>query len=46
MKSFLQTLNLLGGLILLPLFIVRLLLWPIVTCTVVVVIVYFVVKCW
>ena len=41
-----KSLNMLGGLVLLPLFIVRLLLWPIVTCTVVVVIVHFVVKCW
>jgi hypothetical protein len=38
--------NLLGGLILLPLFIVRLLLWPILIGTTAVVVTHFVVKCW
>ena len=46
MKNVRHALNLVGGLVLLPVAIVRVLMWPIVTCVVVGTVVHFVVKCW
>lgn len=41
-----RILNLVGGLVFLPVAIARLLFWPIVVGTAVVAIVHFVIKCW
>lgn len=46
MKTMRRTFNLLAGLVLLPVAIIRLMAWPIVTVLVVGTVVHFVVKCW
>ncbi len=46
MKTVSHSLNLLGGLVLLPVAILRLLFWPLVATVMFAVVVHFVVKCW